>query len=52
MKKTEYGEFRVNMRGAPEATAGYQSDLEDALQTGRAMAARRDASMGPEDRSV
>lgn len=33
------GEFRVNYRGGTESTAYYTDDLEDARDTGRAMAA-------------
>lgn len=32
------GEYRVNLRGGGEATAYYTNDLEDARQTGLAMA--------------
>lgn len=31
------GEYRVNFKGGPERTAYYTNDLEDAIQTGRAM---------------
>ncbi|WP_048710802.1 hypothetical protein [Microvirga massiliensis] len=41
-KRDSAGEFRVNYRGGDEATASYTPDLEDALGTGRAMAAERD----------
>lgn len=37
MRKTEYGEYRVNFRGGTEATACYTDDLRDALDTGIAM---------------
>lgn len=32
------GEYRVNLRGGTEATACYETDLESAVDTGRAMA--------------
>lgn len=38
------GEFRVNFIGGEEATAYYTSEADDALQTGQAMAARRNAA--------
>lgn len=41
LRKTEYGEYRVNFKGGKEATAGYQTDLDDAVATGRDMAARK-----------
>ncbi len=31
------GEYRVNFKGGKESTAYYTNDLEDAIQTGRAM---------------
>jgi hypothetical protein len=31
------GEYRVNLRADKEATAYYASDIDDALNTGRAM---------------
>jgi hypothetical protein len=34
------GEYRVNKKNGREATAYYTNDLEDALNTGRAMAAK------------
>jgi hypothetical protein len=34
------GEFRVNVRGGAESTAYYTNDLDDAVGTGRLMAAR------------
>lgn len=36
-KKTEDGEYRVNLKGGKEATAYYTTDLYDALATGRIM---------------
>jgi len=33
------GEFRVNLAGGKEATAYYTDDINDAVATGRAMAA-------------
>lgn len=41
LRKTEYGEYRINFKGGKEATAGYQTDLDDAVATGRDMAARK-----------
>jgi hypothetical protein len=38
IKRTDYGEFRVNFRQAGEATAYYTGDLQDAHDTGLAMA--------------
>jgi hypothetical protein len=38
IRKTEDGEYRVNFRGGAEATASYQDDLQDAVDTGVAMA--------------
>lgn len=35
------GEFRVNLKGAAEATAYYTTDLDDALGTGQHMAAQK-----------
>ena len=34
------GEYRVNHRGGPEATAYYTDDLQDAVDTAQAFAAR------------
>ena len=34
-------EFRVNLRGATEATAYYTTHLDDAIATGKAMAAQK-----------
>jgi hypothetical protein len=39
IRKTEYGEYRVNFKGGHEATAYYTTDLADALDTGRTIAA-------------
>lgn len=39
LRKTEFGEFRVNFRGDPEGGAYYTNDLDDAVTTGYAMAA-------------
>lgn len=41
--KSETEEYRVNFRGGREATAYYTNDLEDARNTGLAMADRRDS---------
>lgn len=41
LRKTEYGEFRVNFRHGEEATAAYESDLADAIDTGLAMLAHK-----------
>lgn len=43
-RKTDFGEFRVNLKGAGEATACYETDLQSALDTGHAMADTRDAA--------
>lgn len=34
----DYGEYRVNFAGGSEATAYYTNDIDDALDTGCAMA--------------
>lgn len=39
-RDTRY-EYRVNLKGGTEVSAYYTTDLSDALETGRAMAARR-----------
>lgn len=44
LKKTDYGEWRVNFKGGPEKTAYYTSDLADAVGTGRAMAKKMGTS--------
>lgn len=44
------GEFRINVRGASEEAAGYQCDLSDALDTGRAMADRAADRAAEEER--
>lgn len=41
-RRTDYGEFRVNLKGAGEGPAAYETDLQSALDTGHAMADRRD----------
>lgn len=33
IRKTEYGEYRVNYRGGDEVTAYYTDDVEDAAAT-------------------
>lgn len=38
-KKTDWNEYRINIAGGTEETAAYESDLESALDTGRAIAA-------------
>ncbi len=38
LKKTEYGEYRVNYKGGREASAYYTTDLNDAVGTGKNMA--------------
>lgn len=43
IKKNEYGEFEVNFKGGKEKTCCYTDDLEDAVGTGKAMAARKKA---------
>lgn len=35
-----YGEYRVNFRGGSEATAYYADDVDDAINTARAMRAQ------------
>lgn len=37
IKRTEFGEYRVNVKGGKEATAYYTNDLKDAELTGLAM---------------
>jgi len=37
--RTEYDEYRVNFKGGKEATAYYTDDIDDAIGTGKAMAA-------------
>lgn len=41
LRRTEEGEYRVNFRHAEEATAAYESDLPDAIDTGLAMLAHK-----------
>lgn len=41
VRKTEYDEFRVNIKGGTEATAYYTNDLDDALATARQMKLQR-----------
>ena len=41
LRKTEYGEFRVNYRHGTESTAAYESDLPAAIETGLAMLKHR-----------
>ena len=41
------GEYRVNFRGGPEASAFCTDSLDDALALGRAMAAERPAAASP-----
>jgi len=41
LSKTEWGEFRVNVAGGPEATAYYAGDLQEALDTMRHMASEK-----------
>lgn len=38
LTSTQFGEYRVNQRGASESTAYYTDDIDDAYQTGLAMA--------------
>lgn len=44
--RTEFEEYRVNLKDGTEATASYHTDLDDAYGTGIAMAAHRDATQG------
>jgi hypothetical protein len=37
LRKTDAGEYRVNLRGGSESSAYYASDLEDAVNTAAAM---------------
>lgn len=37
IKKTEYGEYRINYKDRGEASAYYTDDRDDALATARAM---------------
>ncbi len=41
LKRTEYGEYRVNFKGGKEASAYYTDDLQDAIDTGMAMFKRQ-----------
>lgn len=41
LAKTDFGEYRVNFKRAPESTAAYESDLPSAVDTARAMLAYR-----------
>jgi len=38
IRKTEYEEYRVNFSGGKEATASYETDVDSAVATGKAMA--------------
>ena len=38
IRRTDYGEYRVCVRGCGEESAYYTNDLEDAVDTGRMMA--------------
>ena len=40
-KKTECGEFRVNYKGGRESTAYYAADIQDAIDTAKAMKGER-----------
>lgn len=51
LRKTEFGEFRVNFRHGEEATAAYESDLPAAIGTGLAMLAHK-ARLGHELRAM
>lgn len=48
-RRNSAGEWRVNLKGGRETTAYYASDIQDALDTGLAMA--RNASMDSVDRA-
>ena len=37
LKKTDYDDYRINVRGGSEATAYYTPDLDDAVNTAQAM---------------
>lgn len=41
IRRTPYGEYRVNYKGGTEATAYYATDLKDAVETGIVMARQR-----------
>lgn len=41
LRKTEFGEYRVNFRHGAEVTAVYESDLASAIDSGLAMQAHR-----------
>jgi len=47
----EWGEYRVNFKGGREATAYYTPDLEDAVNTARAMAKWRDDKAAASDQT-
>lgn len=40
LNKTQFGEYRVNKKGGKEVTAYYTTDLNDAVGTSKALAAR------------
>jgi len=40
-RDADWGEYRVNFRNGREGTAYYTGDLQDALDTGRAMIAQQ-----------
>lgn len=37
IRKTDYGEYRINVKGGDEATAYYTPDIEDAVLTALVM---------------
>ena len=41
LRKTEFGEFRINFRHGAESTAAYEDDLPAAIGTGLAMIAHK-----------
>lgn len=41
LRRTQYGEWRVNFANGNESTAYYTDDIDDAYETGLAMAQER-----------
>lgn len=46
IRRTDWGEYRVNFRGGKEATAYYTTDLTDAVDTARAMSKGNAVALG------